>query len=74
MLDPFVGWTRDRFITRAKKKIETDPAGSTLEKAERNKLLAVLSLPIIDACYSTAEPIVLPKLMPVIKEAAAKLE
>ena len=74
LLDPFVGWTRDRFITRAKKKIETDPAGSTLEKAERNKLLAVLSLPIIDACYSTAEPIVLPKLMPVIKEAAAKLE
>ena len=74
LLDPFVGWTRERFITRAKKRIENDPDGAKLDKAEQEKLLAVLSLPIIDACYTSAEPMVLPKLLPVIKEAAKQLE
>jgi hypothetical protein len=74
LLDSYVGWTRDQYIMPAKKAIEAWGAKNDLPQAEQEKLLAAIALPIIDSCYVTAEPIVLPRLSPLISQAAVTLE
>ena len=74
MLDPFVAWTRGRYIEPAKKHLEENGPKHGLDAKEQERFLAAISLPIIDACYVAAEPIVLPKLLPMIRTAASPLE
>ncbi len=74
ILDPFVGWATDRYIVHAKDTIEKLGPKYGISKEQGNILLGIISMPIIDACYVSAEPIVLPTLMPLIKKAAKDLE
>lgn len=74
LLDPFVGWARDQFVVRAKQSIDKLGPKHGLTKDQQDTLLGIVALPIIDACYTTAEPIVLPKLMPMIQKATKELE
>jgi hypothetical protein len=74
LLDPFVGWTRDRFIEPAKKRIDAEADKTGLDLKQREMLLATLGLPIIDAGYTTAEPSVLPKILSMIRESASGLQ
>lgn len=74
LLDPFVGWTRDRYIVPARQQIAESAEKYKIDAKEQEMLLATLSLPMIDACYLQAESIVIPKILPMIQEAAAGLE
>ena len=74
LLDPFVAWTRSRFIEPAKTHLVENGPANGLDAAAQETFLGTIALPMIDACYAAAEPIVLPRLLPMIQQAAAGLE